>query len=350
MAAIPDTMRALTLVGARVLSLDTVPVPAIRAGHVLIKTSYVGLCGADLLLYNGSSVYLKTGRKHYPFVFGHEWSGTVVAAAPDVRAFQAGDRVVGHNFITCEVCRFCRSGRRSQCTDRSEMGILGDYPGAASEYFSVPAKVLTPLPDSLPNRLAALLEPASTALHSVDRIAIRENDRVAVIGTGAVGLFAMQLAKFLGAQVHAIGVDPAGLDLAKSLGVDDILRPEEVPSSRYDAVIEASGAPAAVAQAGEIVAPAGRIALVGIAHHPVSNFPAAELVIKDVELQAVLSGIDQWDRLVDLAGRGALQLEELIEEIVPFTRAADAFESLEDPRRTHPKVLLEFDAAKSSQC
>ena len=345
MTDIPETMRALTLIGARELTVDTVPVPDVPAGHVLIKTSYVGLCGADLAMYDGSSVYLETGRKHYPFVFGHEWSGTVAAVAPDIRAFAPGDRVVGHNFITCEVCHFCRSGRRSQCTDRSEMGILGDYPGAASEYFVVPAKVLTALPDTLPNRLAALLEPASTALHSVDRIAVRENDRVAVFGTGAVGLFAMQLAKFFGAQVHAIGVDPAGLDLAKSLGVDEILRPEDVAPSSYDAVIEASGAPSAVAQSAHIVAPAGRIALVGIAHHPVSDFPAAELVIKDVELHAVLSGIDQWDRLVGLAGRRALELEELLEKIVPFTSATEAFESLQNPRRAHPKVLLEFDAA-----
>jgi 2-desacetyl-2-hydroxyethyl bacteriochlorophyllide A dehydrogenase len=334
--------RAIVLTGPHRLSVEPVAMPRLRSGHVIVRTAYVGLCGSDATLFDGSSVYLHEGLKQYPFVFGHEWSGSVHSVATDVADFAVGQRVVGHNFITCDTCAACRSGHRNRCRNRSEMGILGPYPGAASEYFVVPAKVLAKLPGELSSKTGALLEPGSTALHAMDRVGVRDDDVVAVFGTGALGLISIQLAKYFGATVHAVGIDPAGLELALALGADAVLSPDDAAHDTYTAVVECSGAPRAISQAASCLTAGGRLALVGIAHEPVDGFPAAQLVMKDATVRAVLSGIDQWDRLIGLAARGAVHLDPLLHAVVPYSEADRAFAMLLTPNRRRPKILLEF--------
>jgi len=337
-----ETMASLVIVAPGRLELQQLPIPRLLPGHALIRMSIVGLCGADAALFDGSSVYLKEGLKSYPFIFGHEWSGRVEAVADDVFSLKPGQRVAGHNFITCEMCPACRSGHRLRCQSRSEMGVLGSYPGAASQYALVPAKVLAAIPDSLTDLEAALLEPASTAMHAIVRTGVHENDRVAVIGTGTLGLIATQLAAATGATVETIGIESNGRQLALTLGASRAISPADASADSYSVVIEASGSGAGISQAPRILAFGGRLALVGVPHHPVNGFPVAALVIKNAEVQAVLSGIDQWDRLIGAVDRGRAVLSPLIDAVFPYTDAEQAFQRLQQPGRDRPKVLIDF--------
>jgi D-arabinose 1-dehydrogenase-like Zn-dependent alcohol dehydrogenase len=99
-----SVMDAVVMTAPNRLQVQRLPVPRLRPGHALIRTSYVGLCGTDAALHDGTSLYLAQGLKKYPFVFGHEWSGTVAAVADDVTGVALGDRVAGHNFVTCDTC------------------------------------------------------------------------------------------------------------------------------------------------------------------------------------------------------------------------------------------------------
>lgn len=343
-----DTMIALVMTEPNTIETRSLPVPAATAGHCLVRISYVGLCGTDASLYKGTSTYIQTGAKKYPFVFGHEWSGTVVEVGPDVQQFAVGDRVVGHNFITCDVCAQCRRGNRLNCVRRIEVGVLGDYPGAASQYFDVPAKVLAHVPAELSDLEAALLEPGATALHAVTRSNVIETDRVVIFGTGTVGLIALQICRSFGATVDVVGIDPAGLDLASSLGARSILHPDNVAADDYTVAIEASGAPSAAAAIPGIIGDGGRVSLVGVAHSPIPSFPTAPLVLKNVTVHAVLSGIDQWDRLIGLVAAGAVRLEPLVESIHAPEQVSDAFEALLSPHKSRPKVLIDFSASQRS--
>ncbi len=338
------SMEAVVIVAPGELALQDVDVPGPAANHVLVRPAYVGLCGTDAQLYKGTSIYLTSGMKKYPFVFGHEWSGTVVAVPQDDNSgYRPGDHVVGHPFITCDVCPACRRGRRNLCTRRSEMGVHGAYPGAASQFASVPAKVLTRLPDSLPFADAAMIEPSVTAVQALERTRCGYSDRVAVIGTGTLGLVAVQVAAGMGAQVDAIGVEEAGLQLAAQLGAARALRPEEVLADHYTVVVEASGAPTATGMALEITEPGGRIALVGVAHRPVDSLPIALAVLKDLEVHGVLHGIDRYDQTVRLVEQGTITPSALVDEIFPYTAAEEAFQRLLSPGRAKPKVLLRFN-------
>lgn len=337
-------MDAIVMTAPRTLAIQTVSIPAPAPGHVLVRPAYVGLCGTDAELYKGSSIYINSGIKNYPFVFGHEWSGTVVAVPDDdTSGYRPGDRVIGHPFITCDVCPACRRGRRNMCTRRSEMGVHGAYPGAASQLASVPAKVLTKLPDSLRLVDAAMIEPSVTAVQALERTRAGYDDRVAVIGTGTLGLVAVQVAAGMGAEVTAIGVEDAGLQLADQLGASQVLRPERAQRDHYTVVVEASGAPTATGMALDIVAPGGRVALVGVAHHPVNDLPIAQAVLKDLELHGVLHGIDRYDQTVRLVEHGTVTPSSLVDQVFSYTEAQDAFNQLLTPGRPKPKILLRFN-------
>lgn len=339
---VPGTMRALVFTAPGESRIEELAVPAVEPGECLVRVAYVGLCGADAALFDGSSVYLREGLKRHPFVPGHEWSGTVVQVAAGVTGFAVGDRVAGHNFVTCGTCGECRRGRRAQCLERSEIGVLGERAGAACGYLRAPANTLAHLPPEVDLRTAAVLEPATSSLHAVARLGIRDDDVVAVLGTGTLGLVATQLARDAGARVHAIGVDRGGLELARELGADRALRPEQAEHDAYSAVIEASGAASAAALAPRLVGHGGRLALVGVANRAVEGFPAAHLVLKNAVVHGVLSGIDQWDRLIALVSRGRVDLAALIDSVLPLSAAKEALAALGNGRRERPKILLEI--------
>lgn len=335
-------MTALTLMRPRTVEAIAVEIPEVTPGHVLVRVAFVGLCGADLSLFDGTSPYLLAGHLRYPFVFGHEWSGTIVGAGAGVIEFAPGDRVVGHNFVTCEVCRACRSGRRTNCRNRVEIGIRGDMPGAASDYYLVPAKVLAHVPDELPLATACLLEPGTTALHALERVRARPDDAVLILGTGATGLIATQIAVAMGATVTVAGIDSRGLELAREMGATHAVHTADVPADSYSVVVEASGAPEALVTGAHGLEQGGRMAVVGIAHRPVDGFPAAELTMKNASVEAVLSGLDFWDALIELAVSGRIRLDALIDQTFDRRHVSSAFEAARSPDRIRPKVLIDM--------
>ncbi|MEU9481059.1 alcohol dehydrogenase catalytic domain-containing protein [Streptomyces sp. NPDC048191] len=338
-APLPATMTALQLTAPGQVRLTEVPTPRLRPGHCLVAVRYVGLCGTDLGFWDGSSNYLRDGLKSYPFTPGHEWSGRVVALAGDVTGVRRGDRVAGHNFRPCGACSQCAEGRVASCPERSEMGVLGPEPGAAAAYLLVPAHTLVRLPDEVDDTTAALLEPCSAGMHAVDRLAVTAADRVAVLGGGTLGLAAAQLARARGAEVRLY--DPAGpaRALAAELGIH-AGPPESAPYGSFTAVIEASGAPAAVRTAPLLCAHGARLAQLGTPHHAVDGMPTAELVLRDLTLHGVLSGVAHWEPLLEAVATGALRLAPLIDTVVPLDRPDEAYRRLAEGGRTRPKVLL----------
>jgi 2-desacetyl-2-hydroxyethyl bacteriochlorophyllide A dehydrogenase len=342
-------MPAAVMAEPQAVRVVELPVPEEVAGHVLVETAFVGLCGTDAELFLGSSTYLQQGLTRYPFVFGHEWSGTVLAVGPDVVGVAPGDRVVGDPFITCGACSMCRAGRRNLCSRRSEMGVRGNYPGAASRYVRVPAAVVTKVPPEVDLLEAPLVEPFVTVLHAVERVRVRDDDRVAVVGTGTLGLLAVQAARASGARVEAVGIDPAGMALAVELGAERAVHAEEIEEDAYSVVLEVSGSPDAAALVPRLLAPGGRAALVGIPSRPADAFATSLLTLKDAEVHGVLGGVRNFERAVRLFAAGGIAARALVDRTLRAAAAPDAFELLVGGARERPKLLLELgsDAAFS---
>ncbi|WP_030158154.1 zinc-dependent alcohol dehydrogenase [Streptomyces sp. NRRL S-244] len=333
-------MKSIQLTGPRTLSVAEVDPPEPGPGEVLVRVRLLGLCGTDLGFYDGTSNYLRDGLKRYPFVPGHEWLGTVVGLGAGVDPALSGQRVSGHNFRACGRCPQCREGRIRYCPDRSEIGVLGDRPGAGSQVIAVPVDTLTRIPDGLSDEAGALLEPTAAAVHALDRLEVGDRDRVAVLGAGTLGLAAAQVARALGADPVVFDPQPGARELAGRLGLRASAAPADADEGAYEAVIEASGSTAAVRAAVGLVAPGGRVAQLGTPHHAVDGFDAAALVIRDVTVHGVLSGIGYWDRLVALVERGAVDLDALVDRVFLLGELDAAYARLADGTRGRPKVLV----------
>lgn len=324
-------MSAMAITAPGELGRIELPMPSLAEGSVLIRPRYVGLCGTDLELLHGTASYFRDGRARYPHVFGHEWWGHVVGST---------DAVIGHTVVSCGSCLRCQQGRRQLCQRMTEVGLY-DRQGAAAQYIRMPAHAVTRLPSTIAEPSTVLVEPAVTVVEALARANCSAADRVAVVGTGTIGLLAVQLAAATGATVDAIGIDEAGLKLAAQCGAAAAWFTDEATES-YSLVVEASGAVSAFRDCLRLVEDGGRVAVVGVANEPVEGVVPGEIALRGITLYGIRHGLDHYQDTVRLFADRVVDARALIAEIVPVTDAARAFELLEGGRSGAPKVILDL--------
>ncbi|HEX4491127.1 MAG TPA: alcohol dehydrogenase catalytic domain-containing protein [Acidimicrobiia bacterium] len=192
-SALPTMMPAAVYLGDGVVEAQELPVPELQDGGAIVEVSHCGICGTDLHF-----VLEGMGRKGA--VFGHEWSGTLVALGPDARTdVPMGTTVVAADRPGCGRCRSCRAGRPSVCSERAAPNFFGGT-GAFARYKHVDASSLLPLPAGVSLRDAALTEPLAVAMHAHTLSGARPDDRVLVTGAGPVGTLMI-------AVLRAAGID-----------------------------------------------------------------------------------------------------------------------------------------------
>jgi 2-desacetyl-2-hydroxyethyl bacteriochlorophyllide A dehydrogenase len=334
------TMSTTAITGPHRLEPVTLPIPEAVPGTVLVEPDLVGLCGTDLELFHGTAIYLCDGRARYPHVFGHEWVGRVRATAPDVTGWRPGDRVVGQTMLPCGACPTCTANRRRSCPRMSEVALYGAG-GAAAPFVRMPATALARVPDRVSDQGAVLTEPAVTVLQALLDSGCTVADRVAVLGTGTIGLLAVQLAARFAGTVDAFGVDPAGIELAGKCGADRAAHVDDAPERTFSLVVEASGAPAAFRRSLELAEKGGRIAAIGVASERVEIRPG-DLVLRGLSILGIMHGLDHYQHALDLFGRVVLDDASLIGAVHPAEAVPAAFATLAGGRSGPPKVLLDF--------
>src|SRR5579863_8234764 len=242
-------MKAAVLYGKEDLQIESVAVPSIGDGDVLVRVQAALTCGTDVKVF----------RRGYharmivpPALFGHELAGDIVAMGPDVRGFRIGQRVVAANSAPCLRCFYCKRGNENLCDD-----LLFNN-GAYAEYIRIPARIVErnmyEIPSHVSYQDAALIEPLACVLRGLDETSIAKGDNVAVIGLGPIGLMFVRLAKAYGARVIAIGRRQTQLDRAARMGADELIASSEIDKTvrqvrdltkghGADIVIEAVGLP-----------------------------------------------------------------------------------------------------------
>ncbi|MGH3889628.1 MAG: zinc-dependent alcohol dehydrogenase [Pseudonocardiaceae bacterium] len=333
-------MAALVIEAPGRLGSTILPIPDRAPGCVLVRPRYVGLCGTDLELLHGTASYFRDGRAGYPHVFGHEWWGEVIAT-DSIAGIAQGDPVIGHTMVSCGLCSCCQQGRRQLCQRMAEVGLYSQQ-GAAAEYIRLPAHALTRLPDALAAPWAVLVEPAVTVVEALERAGCGLADRVAVVGTGTVGLLAVQLAGRRAGRVEAIGVDPAGLELAVRCGAAAMHMTDDAPMRAYSLVVEASGAPSAFLRSLQLVADGGRVAVIGVANDPVDGMVPGEIALRGISVHGIRHGLDHYEQTVQLFADGVFDGDCLVATVMPAVNATRAFELLAHGRSGRPKVILDL--------
>lgn len=218
------SMQAAVLYGPSRIAVETLPIPDIGPGDVLVRVAAATTCGTDLKVYlQGRHARMLTP----PAVFGHEFSGTVAAVGSQVRGFEPGIRVVSNNSAPCGSCFYCGRGQPNLCDD------LVFINGAYADYVAVPARIvrtnLLRLPDDLPFPVACITEPLACVLHCLDLAAFAPGDTVAVNGDGPSGLMLAAMARRRGARVILCGRAPQRLQVAQEFGIEQLVNHAEVP-------------------------------------------------------------------------------------------------------------------------
>ena len=247
-------MRALVFEEPKNAVIRDIEVPTIAADEVLVRSRNVGICHSDFELYEGRYIIPVS----YPIIPGHEWSGEIAEVGSGVTALQAGDRVVG------------------ECVVNNGDDHFGfSISGADAEYFVAKASWLHRIPDELSFAQGAFVEPFSVAYSAaVAAGGIDASDEVAVIGGGPIGLLCAMAAATMGGAVTLIEPQEHRRALALEIGAKRTIDPTAAPLSEqvaevtrgrgFDVVIEAAGAPAAMASAFPIAGLGARVVLVGI--------------------------------------------------------------------------------------
>ena len=334
-------MKAAVLHGAKDIRTQTVPDPVCEPHGVIIKVKAAGVCGSDLHWYKTDD--------HEGTIFGHEFSGDIVEVGKDVKGINVGTRCTAVGFKPCGECFWCKQGKKHRC---SNMALLGyQFPGAMAEYVHVPFAALDrsifPLPEELSYEEAASVEPLSISYFSVNRGQPKEDEVIAVIGLGVIGLYSVQVLKALGVKkVLAAGRRPARLTAAKISGADVIIdaAKEDTVQAVMDAtdlmgvntVVECAGQQVTLDQAMAMARGGGKILLVGVYEEPLKWDPSP-VISKNLTMVGCLGG--NFRASIELLKTGKVNAKDMISHYFPLDQAAEAFQrQLSDP--TAVKVMI----------
>ncbi len=315
-------MRAFVIAQPGQAGVQDVAPPVAAPGEVVVDVARAGVCGTDIEFFTGDMEYLKDGHGEYPMRIGHEWAGTVSALGEGVDRRWLGRRVTGDTMLGCGVCRRCLAGLQWVCEFRTEIGIRGGRPGALAEQLAVPEFALRALPDDVDDALGALVEPGGNALRAVQGAQLHPGDRLLVLGPGTIGLLAAMFARAAGAEVHLLGALPRTIDFARSLGFENAWDERSLPADLpWDAVIDASNAPALPAAALDLVEPGKRVVYIGLAGSQ-SAIDTRALVLKDVTAVGVLSASPGLSATIEAYARGEVDPRPLIAATVDLDELA----------------------------
>jgi threonine 3-dehydrogenase len=312
------------------MELMDVPEPTIRADEVLIRVRRAGVCGTDVHIYNWDA--WAQGRVKPPITVGHEFSGDVVRVGPLVTDVRAGDRVTAEGHIVDGRCLLCRTGNSHVCPYTRIIGV--DRDGCFADYIAMPATNVWHLDSSISYEIGGIMDPMGNAFHTALTADI-PGSFVLVTGCGPIGLFAVGICKAAGAaRVIASDVNPTRLALARRMGADDVVRPDEAAQAvraatdglGVDVVLEMSGVPAAIHQALALVRVGGRVQMLGIPARPVEIDFATEVIFRGLTIYGVVGRrmYDTWIQMSRFLSAGHFDPTPVITHRLPLEEVDEA--------------------------
>lgn len=314
-------MKALVKTTPEHAEIQNVPIPGHGPEEVLIRVRSAALCGTDLHILDWNRWAQGAGIK-LPFILGHECSGDVVAVGANVRNCKVGDKVVAETHIPCGACYQCLNGEQHICENLKIFGVHTN--GCFAEFACVPAVCTRKIPASISYDIGSIMEPLGTAF----RAALESNvggAKVAVLGCGPIGLFAVSSVATLGAAlIIATDISPGRLSVAKQMGADIVLNPREddvlqrvlnsTDGNGVDVIIEASGNAEALKQSFGYLRKGGTIALIGLPGQPVEMDLGHEVVFKEATIIGIHGRrmFGTWTRMEQLLNNDKLNVNQAI--------------------------------------
>lgn len=329
-------MQAAQYLGNKSFSISAGEAVSPSPGEVRLDVGYVGICGTDMHIYHG----VMDQRVMPPKVIGHEMSGTVAEIGDGVEGFEIGDRVVVRPLDYCGECPACKAGHSHVCQNLKFMGI--DTPGAFQSSWTVKARTLHKLPESVSLQQGALVEPLAVAVHDINRAELKAGEHAVVIGGGPIGQLIAQVAKSMGADVIMSEVNETRQAFAQQHGIKtvnpiqdnlvDVVN-EWTNGKGADVVFEVSGVQPAIDVMTEIAAVRGRICMVAI-HSDKPQVDLFKFFWKELQLVgARVYQSEDFDQAIELLANNKLALDAYVTSVNALGNIQNAFAELaSDPQ------------------
>jgi L-iditol 2-dehydrogenase len=296
------------LYGPHDVRIEDRPVPKPAPGQVLVEIAAVGICGSDVHYYEHGRIGDYVVRD--PMIIGHESAGTVVDVGDGVDLNRVGELVALEPGVPCRSCTQCLRGHYNLCP-RVVFFATPPVDGSISHYVTIDAAFAHPAPSGLTAEQAAMAEPVSVGIWAARKSAVTGGDRVLITGAGPIGLLAGQVARALGADPSVItDVSDFRLARARDLG----LRTAQAGTAleeEFDVLLECSGAPAALTEGMRALAPAGRVALVGMGADTVT-LDVALVQGRELSVAGVFRYANTYPLALQLISSGAVNVTDVI--------------------------------------
>jgi L-iditol 2-dehydrogenase len=349
---IPATMLAAVYRGQNDVRMETVPVPTIGAGELLVRVHTCGICGTDLKK-------IATGSHSAPRIFGHETTGVVVTVGEGVTQFNQGDHVMVFHHIPCRECYYCRHKTFAQCETYKKVGCTAGYEpsgGGFAEYVRVMDWIVdrgtVRIPDGVTFEQAAFVEPVNTCLKGIENLRLSPEETVFVIGQGPIGLILAVLARRTGARVITSDLYSQRLTISESFGLgltidasrDDVVqRVRAMTDGRgADAVMLAVGGNGLIRPAMEATRPGGRVLLFAqTARGEATVDPAAICVDEKTLLGSYSASVELQEESVRFVMSREMDLERLISHRFPLSHALEALHLAAHPKPDSMKIVIQ---------
>ncbi|MBX3365117.1 MAG: L-threonine 3-dehydrogenase [Phycisphaeraceae bacterium] len=310
------------------------PIPGAR--DVLIRVTKVGICGTDRHIWEWDE--WAAGRIPVGIVTGHEFVGVIEAVGSAVTNYAPGVRVSAEGHVTAGKDFNSRTGNAHIASDTRIIGI--DRDGCFAEYVVVPEENVWPVHPSIPDRVAAVLDPLGNAVHTVMAAGVSAKS-VLVTGTGIIGLMSITVAKAAGAsRIFATDLDPRRRALAKKLGATEVFDPRESAwidevrracrGEGVDVLLEMSGASAAMEQGFGALRNGGVAALLGLFGRPLTFDFNRHVIFKGCTVLGINGRkmFETWYQMEELLLSGRLELEEIVTHEFPLEEFERAHETM----------------------
>jgi L-iditol 2-dehydrogenase len=351
-APIPAIMHAAVYRGVNDVRLETVPVPSISPGEMLVRVHSCGVCGTDLKK-------ISTGSHSAPRIFGHETSGVVAAVGDGVTTYRPGDRVMVFHHIPCRNCFYCENKTFAQCATYKNVGCTAGFEpsgGGFAEYVRVMDWIVQHgtvcIPDGVSYEQACFVEPVNTCLKGVYALSLRPGETVLTIGQGPIGIILSVLAKRLGVTLITSDLYPERLRIGASFGLDLTIeasrtsvveRVRELTQGRgADAVILAVGGNSLIRTAMDAARPGGRILLFAQTQHGEAVIDPAAICVEEKTLVGSYSAsIDLQQESVRFVMDREMDLERLVSHRFPLAQSTEALDLAAHPRPSSMKVVIQ---------
>jgi L-iditol 2-dehydrogenase len=351
-SAIPATMQAAVYRGVNDVRLETVPVPAIGPGEMLVRVHSCGVCGTDLKK-------ISTGSHSAPRIFGHETSGIVAAVGERVRDYRPGDRVVVFHHIPCRECFYCQNKTFAQCATYKKVGCTAGFEpsgGGFAEYVRVMDWIVehgtVRIPDSISFEQASFVEPVNTCMKGIEALRLHRDETVLTIGQGPIGIILSVLAQRAGATLITSDLHAERLRIGSTFGLELTIdasqanvvdRVRELTGGRgADAVILAVGGNVLIRTAMDAARPGGRMLLFAHTQHGEAVIdPAAICVDEKALVGSYSASVDLQEASVRFVMNREMDLERLVSHRFPLAESAQALDLAAHPQPSSMKIMIQ---------